>query len=125
MSHKKCARIFGVVLFLIGFLGFIPGLTTDDLFLGIFKVNNVTNALHLVTGLIAYLISNSSLRASQLFFQIFGIIYGIVAILGFGYDDADILGYIANNMADSWLHLFISLLSLYLGFLYKNVRKSA
>ena len=125
MSHKKCARIFGVVLFLIGFLGFIPGFTTDDLFLGIFKVNNVTNTLHLVTGLIAYLISHGSLRASQLFFQIFGIIYGIVAILGFGYDDADILGYIANNMADSWLHLFISLLSLYLGFLYKNVRKSA
>lgn len=124
MSHKKCARIFGVVLFLIGFLGFIPGMTAEELFLGIFKVNNVTNGLHLATGLIAYLISHSSVRASQFFFQIFGIIYGIVAILGFGYDDADIFGYMANNRADSWLHLIIGILSLYLGFLYKNMRKN-
>jgi hypothetical protein len=125
MSEKKCARIFGVVLFLIGFLGFLPGFTTDDLFLGIFKVNSVTNTLHLLTGIIAYVFSHGSQRASQLFFQICGIFYGIVAVLGFGYEEFDILGYIANNMADSWLHLFLSLLSLYLGFLYKNVRKTA
>jgi hypothetical protein len=123
MSHKKCARDFGIVLFLIGLLSCIPGLTMDSYFLGIFKVNNVTNGLHIVTGLIAYVLSHGSLRACQLYFQIFGIIYGIVAILGFGYGDADVLGYIGNNMADSWLHLVICILSLYLGFLYKSVRK--
>jgi hypothetical protein len=123
MSHKKCARDFGIVLFLIGLLSFIPGLTTDSYFLGLFKVNSVTNTLHLVTGLIAYVLSHGSFRACQLYFQIFGILYGIIAILGFGYGDTDVLGYIANNMADTWLHLAICLLALYLGFLYKSVRK--
>ena len=123
MSHKKCARDFGVVLFLIGLLSFIPGLTLDSYFLGIFKVNSVTNVLHIVTGLTAYVLSHSSLRACQLYFQIVGILYGIIALLGFGYGDADILGYIANNMADTWLHLLICILTLYLGFLYKSTRK--
>lgn len=123
MSHKKCARAFGVVLFLIGLLGFIPLLTIDSYFLGVFKVNVYTNTLHLVTGLIAYLLSRTNLRACKLCFQIFGLIYGLVAVLGFGYGNADILGYIANNMPDTWLHLIICILTFYLGFLYKNSKK--
>jgi hypothetical protein len=123
MSHKKCARDFGVVLFVMGLLGFIPLLTIDAYFLGVFKVNLYTNTLHLATGLIAYLLSHSSLRACKISFQIFGLIYGFVAVMGFGYGDEEILGYIANNMPDSWLHLIICLLTLYLGFLYKSTRK--
>ncbi len=124
MSHRKCARIFGVILFLIGLLGCIPGLTTDGHFLGIFHVNNGTNGLHIVTGLIAYIFSFGSLHASQLFFQVFGIVYGFIGILGFGYGDTEMFGLFANNFADSFFHLFVSLMSLYLGFLYKNVRSS-
>jgi hypothetical protein len=124
MSLKKCARDFGVVLFLIGLLSCIPGLTLDSYFLGVFKVNDVTNVLHLATGLIAFVISHGSLRACQFYFQIVGILYGIIAILGFGYGDVDILGYIASNMAGTWLHLIICILSLYLGFLYKSTRRT-
>ncbi len=123
MSHKKCARDFGIVLFLIGLLAFIPGLTIDSYFLGVFKVNAYTNTLHLATGLMAYLLSHSSLLACKIYFQIFGILYGIIAILGFGYGDEEILGYFANNMPDTWVHLIICLLTLYLGFLYKSSRK--
>jgi hypothetical protein len=123
MSHKKCARDFGVVLFLIGLLACIPGLTLDSYFLGVFKVNIFTNILHLATGLIAYILSHSNLRACKLYFQLSGLLYGFVAILGFGYGNNDILGYIANNMPDTWLHLIICLLTFYLGFLYKNTRK--
>ena len=65
MSHKKCARDFGVVLFLIGLLACIPGLTLDSYFLGVFKVNLYTNALHLGTGLIAYLLSHSSSKNAK------------------------------------------------------------
>jgi hypothetical protein len=123
MSHKKCARDFGIVLFLIGLLACIPGLTIDSYFLGVFKVNLYTNALHLGTGLIAYLLSHSNSRACRIYFQVFGILYGIVAILGFVYGSEDILGYFANNMADTWVHLIICIITLYLGFLYKNPRK--
>ena len=122
MSHKKCARDFGVVLFLMGLLASIPGLTLDSYFLGVFKVNIYTNSLHLITGLIAFMLSQSNAKACKIYFQFFGLLYGVVAILGFGYEEADILGYFANNTADNWVHLMICLLSLYLGFLYKSSR---
>jgi hypothetical protein len=124
MSYKKCARIFGVVLLLIGILGCLPGLTTNGHFLGIFHVNNGTNALHIVTGLIAYVFSHGTLHASQLFFQVFGIFYGVIGILGFGYRDNDIFGLFANNLSESFFHLIVCIMSLYLGFLYKNVRNT-
>src|SRR5579863_10544356 len=123
MSHKKCARDFGVSLFLIGLLACIPGLTIDEYFLGVFKVNLYTNALHLATGLIAFLLSHSSLWACKIYFQVCGTIYVTVTILGFIYGSEDILGYFANNMADTWVHLIICLVTLYLGFLYKSSRK--
>lgn len=122
MSLKKCARDFGVVLFLMGLLASIPGLTIDAHFLGIFKVNIYTNLLHLATGVIAFVLSHSSIKACKISFQIFGLIYGTLALLGFGYHEADIFGYFANNLADSWVHLAICILSLYLGFLYKSSR---
>ena len=122
MSYKKCAKIFGIVLVLIGLLGCIPGLTTDGYFLGIFRVNNETNGLHIVTGVIAYIFSFGTLHASQLFFQVFGLVYGFFGIAGFGYGENPILGRFANNLPDSFLHLALCLISLYLGFLYKNVR---
>jgi len=112
MSHKKCARDFGIVLFLIGLLACIPGLTIDSYFLGVFKVNLSTNVLHLATGLIALLLSHSSLRACKIYFQVTGVVYGIIAILDFVY----------GNMAVAWIHLFICLLTLYWGFLYKSSR---
>jgi len=122
MSHKKCARDFGIVLFLIGLLACIPGLTLDAYFLGVFKVNLSTNGLHFITGLIGYLLSHSSLKACKIYFQVVGLLYGVIAILGFGYGDSDILDTFAKNMADTWVHLIICLLSLDLGFLYKSTR---
>jgi len=118
MSLKKCARDFGIVLFLLGLLAFIPGLTIDSYFLGVFKVNLYTNLLHLITGLISFVLSHSNMRACKIAFQIFGLVYGTIAILGFGYGQSDILGTFAGNMAMTWVHLITGLLSLYLGFLY-------
>ncbi|MBA2368415.1 MAG: DUF4383 domain-containing protein [Candidatus Protochlamydia sp.] len=62
----------------------------------------------------------SSERASRLFFQIFGIVYGLVALLGYYYLDRPIFGIIAHNLADAVLHIVISAASLYLGFLYHD-----
>ena len=43
----------------------------------------------------------------------------IAAIAGFWHADEDILGLIANNRANSWLHTIIALVFLYLGFCKK------
>jgi len=117
---KKFAKFVGIVLIVIGVLGFIPGITYRHNLLGLFHVNTLHNLVHLASGVIAYLASRSSMRASQLFFQIFGIIYAMIGLMGFGYGNRDILGVLANNMADTWLHLIMGVVFLYSGFLYKS-----
>jgi len=48
------------------------------------------------------------------------VIYGLVAVLGFFYGDAPLLGIVANNAADSVLHVVIAVVALYLGFGMKS-----
>lgn len=113
---KTIAIIFGIIMLLIGVLGFIPALTPEGKLLGLFMVNNVHNIIHLATGAVAIICGLTSDRASQIFFAVFGIIYGLVTILGFIQGPGLLLGLVAINQADNWLHFVISALSLYLGF---------
>lgn len=115
---KRIAIAFGVVFLLVGFLGFVPGITRDEHLLGIFHVNPAHNVVHLLTGVVAIACGLTSAYASQLFFRIFGVIYALVAILGFIMGDQPIFGVISNNMADAWLHTAIAAVSLFLGFAY-------
>jgi len=118
---KKFAMIFGVILVVVGVLGFIPGVTnSDNMLLGIFHVNALHNVIHLVSGVVALAAGMSSFSASKMYFQIFGVIYALVAILGFVYGDKDILTLVASNMADTWLHVVIALVALYFGFASKD-----
>lgn len=54
-------------------------------------------------------------KASRTFFQVFGIVYAAVAALGFYYGNQPLLGIVSSNVADTWLHVVIALISLYLG----------
>jgi len=119
---KKVAIIYGIVFLLIGILGFVPGITVHNMLLGIFHVNVWHNIIHILSGLIAFWVAVTSNRASQIYFQVFGIIYAIVAILGFFYDYRSIFGFIANNPADAWLHTIIAIITLYFGFRKKLAR---
>jgi hypothetical protein len=84
--------------------------------LGLFDVNPAHNFVHLATGIVAIIAGVSGEKASRIFFQIFGVIYGLVAVLGFYYGDQPLLGIVANNSADSVLHVVIAIVALYLGF---------
>lgn len=117
---KTIAVIFGIVMLAVGVLGFVPMFTPGGYLLGLFHVNTAHNIVHLLTGLVALLCGLNSSYASRLFFQVFGVVYGLVAILGFFYQDQHIFGLIANNVHDIWLHAVISLVALYLGFVYPN-----
>jgi len=110
--------LFGLVFLAVGILGFVPAASPNEMLLGIFHVNLIHNLIHIVTGVIALAVGfgRCSCCSPRRFFQVFGIIYGLVAILGFWYGDAPILGLVANNMADSVLHSVIAVVSLYLGF---------
>jgi hypothetical protein len=113
---KQLSVLFGVVFLLVGALGFVPGVAPNEHLLGIFHVNAAHNVVHLLTGAVALACGLTSAYASQLFFRIFGVVYGLVAVLGFVMGDQPLLGIISNNRADAWLHTGIAALSLFLGF---------
>ena len=52
----------------------------------------------------------------NVYFRVFGIVYALVAILGFFTGNGLLLGLISNNMADTWLHVLIAIVALALGF---------
>jgi Domain of unknown function (DUF4383) len=120
---KIAASVFGAAFLIAGLLGFIPATAPGGMLFGILHVNAAHNVVHLLTGVVALLAAYNGARASQLFFQIFGVIYGLVAILGFMVGDRPIMGMIANNIADAWFHLIVAAVSLYLGFSKRLVHR--
>ena|SRR5437764_6747802 len=115
---KTMAVLFGVVFLAVGILGFVPGVTKDEMLLGIFHVNTAHNAVHLLSGAVALFCGMSSVAASRMYFKIFGLVYAAVAIMGFlNPGDTMLLGLITNNTADTWLHVAIAAVSLLLGFM--------
>jgi len=113
---KKICLLFGVVFAAVGLLGFVPGVTEGEHLLGIFHVNAAHNVVHILSGIAALICGSISTHAARMYFRVFGLIYGLVAVLGFVSGDRPILGIISNNVADTWLHVAIAAVSLLLGF---------
>ncbi len=115
MNLQKLAWVFAIVFIVIGIVGFIPGVTTDHgMLLGLFMVDSVHNIVHLLSGIIAALTAGASAKAARSYFQVFGIVYGLVTIWGFF--ATPVLGFINVNGADNVLHLVIAVVALWAGF---------
>lgn len=117
---KTIATVFGAVMLAVGVLGFVPATTPDGMLFGVFQVNTAYNMIHLATGAVALWIGLASPQYARLYFQTFGVVYGLVALLGFFTQGDHILGVIANNPADNWLHVAISGIALAVGFGVKD-----
>lgn len=122
---KKAALIWGIIFVILGIAGFIPGITTTnsmdmkELF-GLFMVDGTHNVVHLLTGLVA-LASTGSERSARVYFQVIGIVYALITIIGFAVGSGGyVLGFLLVNTADNFLHLVIALVALYLGFGYRT-----
>jgi uncharacterized protein DUF4383 len=113
---KKLGMLFGILFLLGGILGFVPGITTDDMFLGIFMVNTPHSIVHLASGAIFLVASVVAAGTARLWFQIFGIVYAAVAVMGFLVGDGMILNLISNNRNDTWGHAVLALVMLLIGF---------
>ena len=125
MILKKAAVVFGIVFLLVGILGFIPAVAPNEMLLGVFHVNAAHNVVHLLSGAVALACGLASAAASRLYFRIFGVVYGLVAVLGFMQGEGHLLGLISNNMPDVWLHVAIAAASLILGFAVRDEDTSA
>jgi hypothetical protein len=56
---KTFGMLFGIIFLAIGILGFVPGITTNDMLLGIFMVNKAHSIVHVASGAI-FLIASTS-----------------------------------------------------------------
>jgi hypothetical protein len=107
------ATVLGAVLLLVGIIGFV-----NDPVLGIFDVNGLHNAVHLLSGLIGVWAGVwGGLSASRMYNRVFGVVYLLVAVLGFA---GLVGGLLENNAADTYLHLLIGLVSTGIGFWGKD-----
>jgi hypothetical protein len=113
---KTLGMLTGILFALGGILGFVPGITEDDMFFGIFMVNTAHSIVHIASGAIFIIASLSGARAVRLWFQIFGMVYAAVAAMGFKVGDGMIFGVISNNRYDSWGHAALALVLLLIGF---------
>jgi hypothetical protein len=117
---KKLSLLFGVVFVLVGILGFIPALSplhSDGMryLLGLFMVGGVHNAIHLLSGVAALAGGLSTEKYAQLYFRVFGSVYGLVTIVGF-IQKTTVLGIFHVNTADNFLHLGLAIAILGIGF---------
>jgi len=113
---KTLGMLFGIVFLAIGILGFVPSITKGEMLLGIFHVNAVDSVVHIVSGAIFLFASMAGAGAARLWFQLFGVIYALVAVLGFMNGDKPILGLISSSTNNTWLHVVLAVVMLAIGF---------
>jgi hypothetical protein len=116
---KTISIIFGVIFVVAGLLGFVGGLGLVG-GSGIFLTDTVHDVIHLLTGLVILSVAFWSPVFISMWLKIFGVIYIILAILGFMSVDGSILGIVMANNADIYLHLVLGIILLGLPFVYKN-----
>ena len=114
--------IFGVVLVLLGLLGFV-----SNPVLGIFAVDVVHNIIHIVLGII--LISgarsmNPKSAASSM--KTVGIITVLIAVLGFIFVPVSgkLFGLVTMVSAGNWIHLVVGIVLVIAGMSGKGAMKS-
>ena len=105
-TNQTWAKVIGVILLLVGILGFFMG---DSVFgLG---VNALHNIVHLVTGAIFAWAGFSASAPAKKVNTWLGVIYVLVGIVGF-FALQDLL---MLNAADNWLHIVIGVVSVAIG----------
>lgn len=113
---RQLGFFYGAAFITGGVLGFVPGVTVDDVFLGIFAVNPLHSAMHIASGVMFLVASTFGATLARLWFQIFGGIYAGLAGTGFWVGNGMILNCITNNRNDSWGHAGLALSMLVIGF---------
>ena len=115
LNARTAAFVLGIVFLIVGVLGYINNPLVGPN--GIFVTNNMHNLVHIVSG-IFLLIGVYTALTPSLALKILGVVYAIVAVLGFVMmkgSDGVMFG-IAMNMLDHWLHVVLAIVLLAAGF---------
>ena len=111
MNAKKLVQLLGVVFVLVGILGFF-----NDPILGYFEVDLMHNLVHLASGVLALIFAGMGSKQAKSFAKVFGVVYLLVAVLGFMGGGDKVLGLIEANQADHYLHVALAVVFLIVGF---------
>jgi hypothetical protein len=115
---KTVAKIMGVVLLLVGILGFTRVL--DPLGAHIGPGYAAHNMVHLVSGVLAlYFGFAGTLGGAKIFCTVFGLIYLLLGIVGLGMGNLHI-GPLMLGKADHGIHLIVGALFLVGGLITRN-----
>ena len=110
---------FGVVFLLVGVAGFIPGITSHSMhlgmagrestarLLGVFQVSVLHNAVHLAFGVAGLLLSTTAMRARN--YLLYGaLVYAVVFFYGILIPYQGGANFLPLNAADDALHLTLA-----------------
>ena len=111
---KNLIIIFGVVFLLVGILGLLGGVSIVGPE-GIFVTNGAHDWVHLLSGIIFLIVGFAAAQSSAVTMKIFGIVYLLVAVLGFVMQ-SPLLGLLDYNMNDNILHLVLGVVITWAGF---------
>ena len=112
---RRLATVLGLVLIAIG----IRGMVTGGSHVMKFGVSPAHNLIHVLSGAVALLTALGGERPAMIYCLAFGVVYGLVAVLGFFQIHA-VIDLLNLNMADNFLHLGISAVCLVAGALSKG-----
>lgn len=113
---ELAAMAVGATFFLVGVLGFIPGVTQNydamefaghnsgAELLGIFQVSILHNIVHLLFG-VAGLAAAKAVSAARSYLVGGGVIYGALGVYGMVIDRMSDANFVPVNEADNWLHI--------------------
>jgi hypothetical protein len=121
---KRVAMVFGIVFLLVGILGLVtPGgmsMAADPapaMILGLFPVNLLHNIVHLLFGVWG-VVAARSFSGAKMYAQVGGVIYVVLAVLGFVLPTT--FGLIPIGGNDIWLHAVLGVVLAFVGFTAKE-----
>jgi hypothetical protein len=118
----------GILLIVVGILGFVPGITTQyselmflgpdshAMFLGLFQVSMLLNIVQLAIGATGWTMSRSELGARN-FLLGAGALYIVLSIFGLSVGVDSAANFLSFNMADNWTHLVLGVVMIACGWL--------
>ncbi len=125
---QTAALAVAAVFVLVGILGFIPGITTnydsmtfaghhsEAMLLGIFQVSILHNIVHLLFGAAGFALART-ISGARSYLIGGGAIYLVLWLYGLIVGQNSAANFVPVNGADDWLHLFLGLGMIALGFL--------
>lgn len=110
--HRTAMLWFGIVMAVIGVLGFITqGATSGHHLLGLFYVDSSFNTIFTVTGVLGIVLAFTSDMVVRTYFKVVAIVYAVWAIIGLFSGSGQVLGFINNNGWDVALTAIVALIS--------------